>query len=146
MMRTVSAIDYIMHMDEPFRDKFFERMKAYSLKEEVVEELKKYVDEIFVVVFSAGWCKDCVANVPVLALLAEKIGLKVRVFGSLKKDIFNPNEIWRVPPSPPEVKEFEVETIPHAVIFHVNGRELGRIVEKPASGKTIEEEVLQLVK
>lgn len=146
MMRTVSVIDYIMHMDEPFRDVFLERMKAYSLKEDVVEELKKYVDEIFVVVFSAGWCKDCVAHVPVLVLLAQKIELKVRVFGSLKKDLFNPHEIWRIPPSPPEVKEFQVETIPHAVIFHVKGQELGRIVEKLTSGKTMEEEVLQLVK
>jgi len=108
-IRTVFVIDYIMHMDEPFRDRFLERMKAYSLKEDVVEELKKYVDEIFVVVFSAGWCKDGVATVPVLALLSQKIGLKVRVFGGLKKDVFNRNEIWRIPPSPPEVREFEVE-------------------------------------
>jgi len=63
MIRTVSVIDYIMHTDEPFRDRFLERMKPYSLKEDVVEELKKYLDEIFVVVFSAGWCKDCVATV-----------------------------------------------------------------------------------
>ena len=97
MIRTVSVIYYVMHMDEPFRDRFLERMKAYSLKEDVVEELAKHVDEIFVVVFSAGWCKDCVATVPVLALLAQKIGLKVRVFGGLKKDVFNCNEIWRTP-------------------------------------------------
>ena len=146
MTKTVSVTDYVMHMDEPFRSRFLERMKAYSLKEDVVEELKKYVDEIFVVVFSAEWCKDCTANVPVLALLAQKIALKVRVFGGLKKDVFNPNEVWRIPPSPTEVKEFEVKTIPHVVIFHVKSQELGRIIEKPASGKTMEEEILQLVR
>jgi len=42
-IRTVSVIDYIMHMDEPFRDRFLERMKAYSFKEDIVEELKKYM-------------------------------------------------------------------------------------------------------
>lgn len=144
--RTVSVKDYVMHMDEPFRDRFLKRMKAYSLKEDIVEELKKRVDEIFVVVFSAEWCKDCAANVPVLALLADKTGMKVRVFGGLKKDLLNPNETWRIPPSPPELREFKVERTPHIVVFHINGRQLGKIVEKPAPNKTLEEEILQLVK
>jgi thiol-disulfide isomerase/thioredoxin len=144
--RTVPVKDYITYMRDPFRDRFMERMKTYSLKEDVVEELKKYVDKIFIVVFSAEWCKDCAANVPVLALLADKTGLKVRVFGGLKKDPFNPNEKWRIPPSPPEVKEFEVERTPHMVIFDINGRELGKIIENPAPNKTMEEEILQLVR
>jgi thiol-disulfide isomerase/thioredoxin len=144
--RTVSVKDYVMHMDEPFRDRFLKRMKAYSLKEDIVEELKKRVDEIFVVVFSAEWCKDCAANVPVLALLANKTGVKVRVFGGLKKDLLNPNETWRIPPSPPELREFKVERTPHIVVFHINGLQLGKIVEKSAPNKTLEEEILQLVK
>jgi len=144
--RTVSVKDYIMYMNDPFRGRFLERMKAYSLKKDVVEELTKYVDKIFLVVFSAEWCKDCAANVPVLALLADKTGLNVRVFGGLKKDPLNPNEKWRIPPSPPEVREFKVDRTPHIVIFHTNGRELGKIVENPAPNKTMEEEVLQLVR
>lgn len=138
--------DYIMHMSDPFKAKFLERMETYSLKENVVKELKKYVDKIFVVVFSAEWCKDCAANVPVLALLADKTGLKVRVFGGLRKDPLNSNEKWRIPPSPLEVREFKVESIPHIVIFHINGRELGKIIENPAPNKTTEEEILQLAK
>jgi hypothetical protein len=56
MRRTVSVKDYVMHMNEPFRDRFLERMKAYSLKEDVAEEMKKYVDEISVVVYPVvGW-------------------------------------------------------------------------------------------
>ena len=144
--RTVSVKDYIMHMNDPFRRRFLERMKAYSLKKDVVEELTKYVDKIFLVVFSAEWCKDCAANVPVLALLADKTGLNVRVFGGLKKDPLNPNEKWRIPPSPPEVREFKVDRTPHIVIFHTNGRELGKIVENPAPNKTMEEEILKLVR
>jgi len=146
MRRTVSVKDYITYMNDPFRGRFLERMKAYSLNEEIVEEFKKYVDKTFLVVFSAEWCKDCAANVPVLALLADKTGVKVRVFGGLKKDLLNPNEKWRIPPSPPELREFKVERTPHIVIFHINGRQLGKIVEKPAPNKTLEEEILQLVK
>jgi thiol-disulfide isomerase/thioredoxin len=144
--RTISVKDYIRYMNNPFRGRFLERMKTYSLNEDVVKELKKYMDKIFVVVFSAEWCKDCAANVPVLALLADKTGLKVRVFGGLKKDPLNPDEKWRIPPSPPEVREFKVKRTPHIVIFHVNGRELGKIIENPTPNKTMEEEILQLVK
>lgn len=133
-------------MSDPFRGRFLERIRTYSLKKDVVKELKEYVEKMFVVVFSAEWCKDCAANVPVLALLADKTGLKVRVFGDLKKDPFNPNEKWRIPPSPPEVGEFKVEKTPHIVIFHTSGRELGKIIENPAPNKTMEEEILQLVR
>ena len=56
MRRTVSVKDYVMHMNEPFRDRFLERMKAYSLKKDVAEEMKKYVGEISVVVYPVvGW-------------------------------------------------------------------------------------------
>ena len=144
--KTVSVKDYLMRMSEPFRSKFLERMETYSLKKNVVEELRKYADKIFVVVFSAEWCKDCAANVPVLALLADKAGLNVRVFGGLKKDSLNPSEKWRIPPSPPEVKQFEVEKTPYIMIFHIDGQELGKIIENPSPNKTIEEEILQSVK
>jgi len=76
-----------MHMNDPFRGRFLERMKAYSLNEENVEELTKYVNGVFVVVFSAEWCKDCAANVPVIALLADKTGVKVRVLVALKRTL-----------------------------------------------------------
>ena len=42
MGRTVSVKDYIMHMNDPFRGRFLERMETYSLNEENVEELTKY--------------------------------------------------------------------------------------------------------
>jgi len=51
--RTVPVKDYITYMRDPFRDRFLERMKTYPFKEDVVKELKKYVDKIFIVVFSA---------------------------------------------------------------------------------------------
>ncbi|KPV65265.1 MAG: hypothetical protein AOA65_0300 [Candidatus Bathyarchaeota archaeon BA1] len=61
------------------------------------------------VVFSAEWCKDCTNNVPVLWLISELRGLEIRVFGHLKTDPLNPRERWKIPPSPPEVKDFGVE-------------------------------------
>ena len=81
---------------------------ACSFKEAILN-LKNYAKDILIVVFSAEWCKDCAANVPVLALIAEKTGVNVRVFGGLKKDTLNPIEKWKIPPLPPEVKTFNAE-------------------------------------
>jgi len=51
-----------------------------------------------------------------------------------------------IPPSPPEVREFKVEKVPTIVVFDTSSRELGKIIENPAPGKTLEEEILQLAK
>ncbi len=99
-----------------------------------------------IVVFSAEWCKDCAANVPVLALLAEKTGVKVRVFGGLKTDPLNPKERWRIPPSPPEVKTFNVQKTPHIIMFDKQGKQLGTIIENPKPENTLEEEILHIMK
>ena len=144
MEKTLSATEYVMHINEPFKDKFLERMKNYELKEGVVKELKKYADRLFVLVFSAEWCKDCVANIPILALLEEKSGLKVGVFGGLEKGTLNFKEKDGKPLSLSVAKEFGIERIPHIVIFDIKGRELGKIIENPSPSKTLEEEILDL--
>lgn len=143
--KTVSVEDYLVRINEPFRSRFAERMESYPLKKNVVDELRKHADKMFIVVFSAEWCKNCMAHVPVLALLADEAGLRVRVFGGLKKDRLNPDKKWRIPPSPPEVKDFGVTDIPYIIIFNKGSEELGKIVEDPASGKTIEEEILEII-
>jgi thiol-disulfide isomerase/thioredoxin len=143
--RTVSVGRYINAMSQPFREKFLERKRSYQLNEAIVQRLRSYARDVVVVVFSAEWCKDCIANVPVLALITERIGMKVRVFGGLKKDPLNPKENWRIPPSPPEVKTFEVQKTPTLIIFNKYGKRLGTIVEKPKAENTLEEEILQII-
>jgi len=145
--RTVSVKDYLAHTSGPFRERADERLRTYRLKEEVIKELRKHADKLFIVVFSAEWClKDCAPNVPVLSLLAEKTGIGVRVFGGLMKDPLNPRERWRIPPSPPEVRDFKVEKVPTIFVFNKNGEELGKIIENPSAGKTLEEDILDFAR
>ena len=144
--RTVPVDEYIDELAQPFKKRFLETKQIYRLDEEVVQKLKRYAKDLVIVVFSAGWCKDCAANVPVLALLAEKTGVKVRVFGGLKKDPLNPREIWRIPPSPPEVKTFNVQKAPHIIIFDKRGKELGTIIERSKPENTLEEEILDIIR
>ncbi|MEM3464348.1 MAG: thioredoxin family protein [Candidatus Bathyarchaeia archaeon] len=143
--RTVSVNQYIANISEPFREKFLERKKAYKLNPEAVSELKKLANNVVVVAFSAEWCKDCAANIPVLALLSEATGLEVRIFGGLKRDPLNLKRKWSIPPSPPEVEIFNVDKIPLILIFNKEGVELGRMVENPKLGLTLEEELLQII-
>jgi len=132
-------------MESPYRERFLKQMETYHLKREIVERLKHYAKDFWILAFSAKWCKDCAKNIPILALIAELTQFQVRILSRLKKDPFNPFQKWRIPPSPPEVKIFQVDKIPLIIIFDKNGREKGRIVENPRKGFSLEEEVLEII-
>lgn len=146
MEKAFSAVEYVSHVNEPFKEKFLTRMKTYKLNEKVVEELKNHVNDFRVVVFSAEWCKDCVANVPILALLEKEVGLKVGVFSNTEKGTLNFKQKNGKRLALSIVKEFKITRIPHMVIFSADNRKLGEIIENPSHGKTLEEEILTLVK
>jgi len=143
--KTVSVSQYINSLKQPFRDKFLKRKQTYQLEQETINQLKKFAEKIVIVAFSAEWCKDCTANIPVLALISEATGLEVRIFGGLQKDPSNPKRKWRIPPSPPEVKTFDVDKIPLIVIVDREGKNVGKIIEKPREKPKLEEELLKII-
>jgi thiol-disulfide isomerase/thioredoxin len=143
--RTVSVNQYIESLKQPFRDKFLAIKKAYQLKKEATDQLRKYAEEYVVVVFSAEWCKDCAGNIPVLALISEATGLEVRIFGHLMKDPLSHTRKWRIPPSPPEVETFQVDKIPLMIMFNKEGEAIGKIVENPQKKPTLEEELIEII-
>ena len=53
---------------------------------------------------------------------------------------------WRIPPSPPEVITFNVDKIPLIIVFDVNGKEIGRIVESAKRCPTLEQELCEIIK
>jgi thiol-disulfide isomerase/thioredoxin len=143
--RTVSVDTYIDGLEEPFKEKFLARKRAYKVHSEAIDSLKKLGHNYAVVLFSASWCKDCAENIPVLGLIAQKTGLEIMVFGGLKKDPLNQVCKWRIPPSPPEVVTFEVDKIPLMIVFNVNGTEIGRIVESPKRCPSLEQELCEIL-
>jgi len=142
---SAAVADYLTSVGAEY-PAFSRRKRAYHLDSGVVKELKRLADRFSVVVFSAEWCPDCARNVPVLGLIAEATGLEVRVFGGLKRDTINPGELWRIPPSPPEVRAFDVVKIPLIVVLNSRGEKVGEIVENPPEGKSLEETLLSLLK
>jgi thiol-disulfide isomerase/thioredoxin len=143
--RTVSVSQYIESLKQPFRDKFLTRKQTYQLKQEAINQLKKFADKYIVVAFSAEWCKDCAVNIPVIALISEATGLEARIFGGLKKDPLSHTRKWRIPPSPPEVETFQVDKIPLIILLDRGGEYIGKIIENPLEKPTLEEELIQII-
>lgn len=143
--RSESVQDYLASIAEASPG-FAERRAEYRLDEQTTAELRKQAEDAVIIVFSAEWCKDCRRNVPVLGLIAEETGMEVRVFGHLMRNAKDPDELWGIPPSPPEVNEFEVVKIPLIAVLDVNGRKVGEIVENPSEGQSLEEALLDIIK
>ena len=144
--RTGSVSDYISNLEEPFREKFLERKQTYQSNQEAISQLRASAGNYVIIAFSAGWCKDCAVNIPVLAVINEASGLEVRVFGGLKKDPLSQGHKWRIPPSPQEVETLNVEKIPLIIVADREGREIGRIVENPTHQPTLEQELCEIIK
>lgn len=144
--RAVKIDQYIDGLEEPFKEKFLARMQTYQLQTQFVDRLKTRANDFMILVFSASWCKDCVQYIPVLALIARRTRLEVRVFGGLKRDPLSHTSKWRIPPSPREVLDFGVDAIPLMIVFDLDGREIGRIVESPKRYPTLEQELFEIIK
>ena len=139
-----SVADYLKSSEKK-TPRFAEQKSTYKLNKETVEKIKAYADSAVVVVFSAEWCPDCYRNVPVLGLISEETGLEVRVFGHLMRNVKDPDEAWAIPPSPLEVKTFNVVKIPLITVINQDGEKLGEIVENPPKDFTLEEAILDIL-
>ena len=144
MRNSESIVDYLKSSEEK-TPKFAERKITYKLDKDIVEKIKVYAGSVVVVVFSAEWCPDCHRNVPVLGSISEETGLDVRVFGHIMRNVMDPNEKWAIPPSPPEVKVFNVIKIPLITVINAEGEKLGEIIENPPEGQTLEEVLLNIL-
>jgi len=145
-MKTVSIVEYMNGLEEPFKEKFLGRKEAYQPNREAIDKLGAFADRYLIIVFSAAWCKDCAVNIPVLEIINETSGIEVRVFGGLKKDPLSQEHKWRIPPSPPEVETFKVAGIPLIIVADRERREIGRIIENPAHQPTLEQEICEIIK
>jgi len=144
--RAVPVDQYINDLEEPFKERYLTRKQTYQLQQEAIDHLRTQARNYFIVAFSASWCKDCAQTIPVLALIAERTELEIRVFGGLKGDPLSHTSKWRIPPSPPEVIMFTVEKIPLVIVLDLNGVELGRIVESPKRCPTLEQEICEIIR
>jgi len=144
--RTQTCREYLENSKGESKDEQMQMYSNYKLNEQAMKELKGLVKGLTVVILGASWCKDCREAIPVLLHLEEKLGLDVRVFGTIKVAALDPNHQWRIPPSPPEAEDWGVKAIPWIEIFDDNGERIDTIIEKPDFTPTLEEEFAFLLK
>ncbi len=128
------------------KEAFDKRRAEYKLDAAALKELKKRSKGYTIIVFTAEWCPDCIRNVPILDMIAEATGLEVRAFGHIMRDAKSNTRKWAVPPSPPEVDEFNVPKMPLIVVLKKDGEKAGEIVENPPPGKTVEQALLDIIR
>jgi len=138
------VVEYIEKSKEK-TTRFMDQYESYRLEWEAATKIKCHADKYTVFAFSAEWCPDCYRNIPILAQIQEKTGLKTRVFGHLMRDAKNPNNLWACPPSPVQVNEFKVVKIPHMFIVNKKGEVEGEIIENPPEGKLLERAILEIL-
>jgi len=146
MLNRATPIETYMHeCSEDCRPKYESRRAEYTPRSDILEALKPYANKYIVVAIGADWCKDCVANIPVLDLVHEATGLPVYILSGVKTDPLNPDRQWAVPPSPPEVDNLNIKAIPTILLYTLDGKEIGRVIENPSIKPTLEEELLCLI-
>ena len=123
-----------------------ENFEKYEPIEEVLSELEEKAKGYLFVVFSADWCKDCKI---VTAAFAKIIKLRPTInsvfYKGIKSAPKDPNIRWRVPPSPPEVNDFDLRKIPTIYILDSNGKLIGEMIENPEHKPTLEEELVYIL-
>ncbi len=144
--RTTTVREYIDNTDEAARQIMLERYKTYSIAPTILDQLRAVTKDVVCVVIGASWCGDCKNAMPVLLHLEEKIGMDIRVFSTVKKAPLDPKRKWAIPPSPPEMEDWNVTAIPWIEFFNSQGERLGTIIEKPRVKATLEEEILFTLK
>ena len=123
-----------------------ENIQNYQPKEDILNELVVKAKGYFIVVFSADWCKDCKKNVAEFAKVVKlRPDIDAIFFKGIKSAPLDPDVRWRVPPSPPEVNEFDLRKIPTFYILDSTGNLIGQIIENPEIKTSIEEELIHIL-
>jgi len=110
------------------------RVQEYEARPYVVEKFSSLMDRYFFVVFATEWNAECREQLPSLVKLftiVNNAALNIKVIDfDENRDIADEMNVLRIP----------------TIIVHDRAwREIGRLVEKPQHGGTLEEELWEII-
>jgi thiol-disulfide isomerase/thioredoxin len=105
--------------------------EQYHVQGETARRIAEFLPSAHVEIVGAAWCKDCKREIPRFARIAERLsGWTVDLLGD----------------DPATRERLAIKRIPTFVVrAEKGGRELGRIVESPASG-SLEADLLAIAR
>jgi thiol-disulfide isomerase/thioredoxin len=127
--------DYINNIKNPsVKQTIKKRIQEYQPDPRIIEKFSSLTDRYFFVVFATEWNAECRAQLPNLAkvfVTAKNAALNIKVIDfDENRDIAD---------------ELNVLRIPTVIIHNRAWREIGRFVEKPKYGGTLEEELWTII-
>jgi thiol-disulfide isomerase/thioredoxin len=127
--------DYINSIKNPnVKQTIKKRMQEYQPDARIIEKFSSLTDRYFFVVFATEWNGECRAQLPNLAkvfVAAKNVALNIKVIDfDENRDIAD---------------ELRVLRIPTVIVHNRAWREIGRFVEKPKFGGTLEEELWAII-
>jgi len=127
--------DYINNVRNPSSKQTMKhRVQEYQPRHDIVDKFSSVNTRFFIVVFSAEWNGECRAHIPSLA----KLMIQANNNNFLVKAVdFDENRDI--------AEEMSVLRIPTIVVHDKSWREIGRFVEKPQHGATLEEELWNII-
>lgn len=127
--------DYVNNIKNPIvKQTIKKRIQEYQPKSDVIDKLSSLTDRYFFVVFANEYNGECRAQLPYLAKLfvaANNAALNIKVIDfDENRDIADEMNVLRIP----------------TIIVHDKAwREIGRFVEKPQFGGTLEDNLWAII-
>lgn len=127
--------DYVNNIRNPtVKQTIKKRVQEYQPKPYVVEKFSSLTDRFFFVVFATEWNVECRAQLPNLMKLfitTNNAALNIKVIDfDENRDIAD---------------EMKVLRIPTIIVHDRSWREIGRFVERPQHGETLEDELWLII-
>ena len=120
---------------KPFKAAFDKSYSNYIADENIVKQLKKKLHSVKILIVMGTWCGDSKEQVPAFYKILDDLkfsGSEVEIISVDRKKLAGDVD----------VSGLNIERVP-TFIFYRDGRELGRIVEKPSS--TLEKNMLLIL-
>jgi len=127
--------DYVNGIKNPtVKSTIKKRVQECQPSSEVINKFSGLTDRYFFVVFASEWNAECRAQLPYLMKLfmaVNNAALNIKVIDfDENRDIADEMSVLRIP----------------TIIIHDRAwREIGRFVEKPRMGRTLEDEIWQII-
>ncbi len=124
-----------LEADEDFAESFDYYYAEYTPEPSVVDQIRKHMKKLSIVVILGTWCGDSQEQVPAFYRVLDEAGFKEKHIQVICVD--GHKQCAGI-----DITPYAVEFVP-TIIFYRKGKELGRIVESPEY--SLEEDMLNII-